>query len=279
MEKNKLHNLEYYLNRIRKSAGRIKSEEEILRGVHEKLSAVEKEIIDLRENIVAANEADADKIFREIAETINQAAESIGVYSGSNDGSNIVVYRGHADKSYEFKPSLFRKQNQEIRQNEFELLREIEAVHPEEFSGMTTLDKLVKLQHYGFPTRLLDVTLNPLAALYFAVSSHEDIDGEMIICKIPAKFSKAFDSDTAACLANLANLSALRKENLHKSFNDYMSFLNGEFMPGANVLIKSRKSMMNLIYTAFFNGYVNPEYISTKRKSFYRKYRGRSEKI
>lgn len=40
---------------------------------------------------------------------------------------------------------------------------------PAEFDyRMSTFDMLVKMQHYELPTRLLDITENPLVALYFA---------------------------------------------------------------------------------------------------------------
>jgi hypothetical protein len=36
-------------------------------------------------------------------------------------------------------------------------------------------------QHYGHPTRLLDVTLDPLVALFFAVSKHDGVDGAVFL--------------------------------------------------------------------------------------------------
>ena len=84
-----------------------------------------------------------------------------------------VFYRGHADESWELKPSIFRKPNGvEI---EHRLFRDMVAHTPQSFSGCkSALDYLVQMQHYELPTRLLDVSTNPLVALYFACQSAED---------------------------------------------------------------------------------------------------------
>ena len=76
-------------------------------------------------------------------------------------------YRGHADVSWDLKASIFRS-DKGIKKEHL-LFRDMVAHEPQDFSQCkSTLDYLVQMQHYGLPTRLLDVTTNPLVALYFA---------------------------------------------------------------------------------------------------------------
>lgn len=43
---------------------------------------------------------------------------------------------------------------------------------PKEFANLPNLSKLAKMQHFNYPTRLLDLTTNPLVALWFACSDY-----------------------------------------------------------------------------------------------------------
>jgi len=89
----------------------------------------------------------------------------------------VLVYRGHPDSNYKLLPSVFREAS--YRKAEDAMLRELVATHPAEFaSDLTTLEQMARAQHYSLPTRLLDVTWNPLVALYFASNDGNETTGE-----------------------------------------------------------------------------------------------------
>lgn len=91
----------------------------------------------------------------------------------------FTLFRGQANANWKLSPGLYRD---ELFHQENLLLTEIKHVCPNEISE-NRFDTLVKMQHYGMPTRLLDTTVNPLVALYFACEnqSQKNVDGAVYI--------------------------------------------------------------------------------------------------
>lgn len=127
-------------------------------------------------------------------------------------------FRGQA-KKWELLPRIYREDESYLIENEDKIIKDALTNCPDDFSPNDTLfEKLVKLQHYGYATRLLDLTTNALVALYFACNKeehHKEL-GEFIIFDIPDTKIKYGDSDTVAILA------ALSFRNKDFDFSEYM---------------------------------------------------------
>lgn len=121
------------------------------------------------------------------------------------DAESVNFYRGHGDISYKLVPSLYRDLGW-IR-NEHVIFQELVLRCPNDFklSG-PTFNILVKMQHYSLPTRLLDITTNPLIALYFACIGGGAADAEVIAFKIPKDEIRYYDSDRVSLISNIGRL-------------------------------------------------------------------------
>lgn len=133
---------------------------------------------------------------------INTMNQYISLLEDVSKGNNKLFFRGHSNVSYQLIPSVFRKD--EWLKNEKLMYQELQINCANDFNKRKGhLETLAEMQHYGLPTRLLDITQNPLIALYFACEDTESYSGEVILFGIHREDIKYPQSDTVAILASL----------------------------------------------------------------------------
>lgn len=106
------------------------------------------------------------------------------VYNGWNSNKHLF-FRGHSNDEYNLIPTVFRPIEKDKYYKEKEVLldfKQYAPVHSINYDFLAERDKiLVDMRHYGMPTRLLDWTIAPLNALYFACCDTANKNGEVIV--------------------------------------------------------------------------------------------------
>ena len=136
----------------------------------------------------------------------------------------LFYFRGDSRTSRELRPSVMRHSpagDFPLRAYEGELLLDLMSRQPEAFGSLTlAIDQWVLAQHHGLKTRLLDITRNPLVALFNVCKKH-DIqggsdreDGCLHVFAVPRDLVKPFNSDTISIIANFSKLRLSEQTHL-----------------------------------------------------------------
>lgn len=193
-----------------------------------------------------------DKNILGVADSVESFLQLL--YASPTKLATETFFRGHSDATYELTPSLLRKWENgdwKFMPSEDHLCKELLIAHHDEFqSDQYCFDRLVRMQHYSLPTRLLDISGNPLMALFFACSSKSAVDGEVIVFHVASDGLKYYDSDTVSCLSNLSNLTYAQKNEINLSL-DQDAFNKTEVVGKLLHHIKSEKG--------FFEGRIVPD--------------------
>lgn len=156
---------------------------------------------------------------------INDVGELVeqltSIRSTKTDLNIQLFYRGESrDYGTKLLPTIYRPCYKDESFYYYDALTNF----PQEFESLSSLSRLAKMQHYWYPTRLLDLTSNPLVALYFACSGDENEIGCFYILKTKEVLN--YDSDRVLLLSCLAHLNTTQQQSLFKLIYE---FVNSEY--------------------------------------------------
>lgn len=191
-------------------------------------------------NLELDNTQNLDLENSELKELLMDFTKLINSLNTNHDNKHEIFYRGHSNSNYILSPSIFRNEN--LTKNENKLYHETIIRCSDFFQySKNNLEILTLMQHYAIPTRLLDITTNPLTALYFTVSENSQYDGEVLIFSTNSDTIKYYHSDTVEILATLSVMNSMEKTELLKAVSSSMK----QLILSLNKLIKSNISINN----------------------------------
>lgn len=171
--------------------------------------------------------------------------------------NEVPLFRGQANINFSLLPSISRNREYissiTIFNEERNLIEMAKYKLPDVFRAeLLPLELLALLQHYGIPTRLLDVTENALVALYFSCCSEFNSDGEVFIFRYNERSVATYPivnaiADTYRfCRGTYSSLEFFYRDVLSQPYfleqRDMLNIVHPNFSDGANWIAECCKT-------------------------------------
>lgn len=179
----------------------------------------------------------------------------------------VFYFRGENEDHQEkaLTPSIYRDG---LIYSEEKIYREVSRYNNIDFSeDVTTFDKLCRIQHYSAPTRLIDLSDDPLTALWFAINKQCN-NGVVYLIKIKKSKIKYSDSDTVTVISNLAKIDLFNEQSeksKQKIANDVKFIINSNKSIDEFNSLQSIKFLIHEIRNDVnhFEPIIDPKHISS----------------
>ena len=147
----------------------------------------------------------------------------------ANKSGKRLFFRGEPGDFPQRIPSIYRKNAGSIAKNSDKFYADLAVEDGDlELFAQSKATQLARFQHYQAPTRLLDITTNPLTALFFAVEGDKLTDRKVFFYAVDADKVKYQSSQTVNMKATL---NWMEQTTIQK-------FLN--FMKGKKGIVRAR---------------------------------------
>ncbi len=178
---------------------------------------------------------DKNKITIDIVDSLSDCLESIKKLKKSLRVDEVLCFRGSSNIANGPLPGIFWENDVDESSFYHDLILE----YPEEFDCKKDhLGTLAKMQHYGLPTRMLDVSGNAFVSLYFATSSNVGKDGYVDVFKVKKSEILKHNSDKALMLSCLPCLDKKSQESIRLFCENNKGKINESMIKNDDAMVR-----------------------------------------